>query len=69
MSYKKITNNVGDLFSVLIKITDRLDNDEIRISRSRAREILNEIRSLNKEEAKSYAKKPLREPRWLSNPE
>lgn len=65
MSYKQVASDIEGMFSVLTKIADRVGNDEIRISKTRAKEILLEIRSLNK---KDKASRPIiKEPAWLDN--
>ena len=63
MSYQPVIDQIEPLLSICVKMADRQDLDEIRISKSRAKEILILIKSLKKPKLKM---KP--EPKWLSCP-
>jgi len=69
MKYANIVSDIEGMFSVLTKIADRVGNDTIEISNTRAKEILKEIRSIKSQEIKSQSKHIRKEPAWLDCPE
>ena len=66
--YKNVVESIEPLLSVCIKMADTVGNDEIRISKTRAKELLSSIRAVKKQIIKSKAKHVRKEPAWLDNP-
>ncbi len=68
MNTSVVLQQVADLISFEMKLSDRVGNSTIQITKPRARQILLDIRALQKEVAKSKSKHVRREPAWASNP-
>jgi hypothetical protein len=63
-----ILQQVADLISFEMKISDRVGNNTLQITKPRARQILLDIRALQKEVSKSKSKHIHKEPAWALNP-
>jgi len=69
MTYDNVASSIEGIFKVLIPIADKVGNSEIRISKTRAKEILSEIIRIKNEKAKAKSKNIKAEPLWLTNPD
>ena len=69
MTYDNIVSDLEGILKTLIPIADRVGNDEIKISKTRAKEMLLEIKRINNEKEKAKSKHIRREPAWLTNPD
>jgi hypothetical protein len=69
MNYQSVIDQVEPLLSICVKMADRQDLSEIKISKARAKEILLLISSL-KTNIKKEANQKIRKgyPAWLDNP-
>jgi hypothetical protein len=69
MNYQSVIDQVEPLFSICVKMADRQDLNEIKISKARAKEILLLISNL-KTNIKKSANQKIRKgyPAWLDNP-
>jgi len=63
-----LLSTLEGLFKISIKMSDRQDMDTISISKTRAKMLLSEIKTLQKNKTKNIYKSMKREPLWLSNP-
>jgi hypothetical protein len=63
--YKQVIESIEPLLSICIKMADRIGNDEIRFSKTRAKELLRSIHSAKKLIEKSKSKHIRREPSWI----
>jgi hypothetical protein len=69
MNAKDLIDQVEPLLSICVKMADRHNLDEIRISKARAKEILLIISSIKTQNKKvSYTKIRTGTPAWLDNP-
>jgi ppGpp synthetase/RelA/SpoT-type nucleotidyltranferase len=67
MNYQSVIDQVEPLLSICVKMADRQDLSEIKISKARAKEILSLISSLKKERV-TIPKIRKGVPAWLINP-
>jgi hypothetical protein len=65
----QLLSSIGSILSVMIKASDGAKYDQILISKTRAKELLANIKHLQKSDKKVCSKHMRREPAWLTNPD
>jgi hypothetical protein len=68
MNYSSIVSQIESLLSFEVKLAKRHDLDQIRITVSRAKTLLEDIRAIKNQIEKSKSKHVRREPAWALNP-